>query len=208
MTDPIDDAPSEVTDLSQACVRFVHDALGFTLDFTRETLPVLDHYLSQTVRGAGPEAVDLMARVAGAYFGEVVRRSVPGVRWAEDETDPRRQRLEFERFFLCFNPVGAALEAIEGRPSEGYHAHFQVLDDARAAVANALERAAEVEEDDYFTLGVRLETLEQVADLVSGLEATREQPRSFGPDVYRAMFSDPAEVGGGDGGDGKGGAPN
>jgi hypothetical protein len=190
MTDPIDDAPSEIVDLCQACVRYVHDSLGFTLDLTRETLPVLDHHLRQSVRGTRPEAVDLMARVAGAYFGEVVRRSVPGVRWARDESDPRRQRLEFERFFLCFNPVGAALEAIEGHPSEGFHTHFQVLDDARVAVANALETAVEVAEEDFFTLGVRLETLEQVADVVSGLEAARAQPRSFGPDFYRAMFAD------------------
>ena len=81
MTDPSNDAPSEIVDLSQACVRYVHDSLGFALDFTRETLPVLDHYLRQSVRGARDEAVDLMARVAGAYFGEVVRRSLPGVRW-------------------------------------------------------------------------------------------------------------------------------
>lgn len=188
MTDPIHDAPSEIMDLAQACVRYVHDALGFTLDFTRETLPVLDHYLSQNVRGSRQEAVDLMARVSGAYFGEVVRRSLPGVRWAEDEPDPRRQRLEFERIFLCFNPVGAALEAITGAPSEDWYTHFQVLDDARLAVSAALEAGVEVSEEDFFTLGVRLETLEQVADVVSGLEAARNEPRGFGPEVYRAMY--------------------
>lgn len=191
MTDPSNDAPSEIVDLAQACVRYVHDSLGFTLDFTRETLPVLDHYLRQSVRGARDEAVDLMARVAGAYFGEVVRRSLPGVRWGQDEPDPRRARLEFERFFLCFNPIGAALEAITGAPTEGFHTHFQVLDEARTAVNAALEAGMEVGDDDYFTLGVRLETLEQVADVVSGLEAARKEPRSFGPEVYRALYGPP-----------------
>ena len=185
---PIDDAPSEIVDLSQACVRYVRDALSFELDFTRETLPVLDHYLSETVRGSHQEAVDLMAHVAGAYFGEVVRRTLPGVRWAEGESELRRQRLEFERIFLCFNPIGAALEAITGAPSEGWYAHFQVLDDARIAVSAALEATVEVAEEDFFTLGVRLETLEQVADVVSGLEAARNELRSFGPEVYRALF--------------------
>jgi hypothetical protein len=187
MTDPPNDTPSEIVDLCHACVRYVHDALGFTLDFTRETLPVLDHYLQTNVRGSRAEVVELMARVSGAYFGEVVRRSLPGVRWAEPDPDPRRGRLEFERVFLCFNPIGAALEAIMGEASEGFHAHFQVLDDARIAVSAALEGGAEVSEDDYFTLGVRLETLEQVADVVSGLEATRKEPRSFGPEMYQAM---------------------
>ena len=192
MTEPIaDDAPSEILDLAQACVRYVRDALGFELDFTPETLPVLDHYLRQSVRGSGPEAIELMARVAGAYFGELVRRRLSGTRWAQAEDDARRQRLEFERFFLCFNPIGAALEAIAGEPSEGWHAHFQVLDDARIAVSAVLEAGAEVPEEDFFTLAMRLETLEQVADLVSGIEAARGEIRSFGPEVYRALFEPP-----------------
>ena len=187
MHDPlVPETPPNLVELAAACVRFVHGATGFTLDYTPETLPVLDHYLREQVRGTQQEIIDLAAPAAGAYFGEVIRRAMPGVRWAEGETDFHDQRLEFEPFFLCFNPIGAALEAILGQATEGWHAHFQVLDDAQREVARALEVTGEVEADDYYTLCVRLETLLQVADVVSALESRHKKRRSFGPEVYRA----------------------
>jgi len=195
MTDPPlpTASPPDIGDLAAACVRFVHGATGFTLDFTPETLPVLDHYLRAQVRGSEPAIIELAASTAGAYFGEVIRAALEGVRWAEGEADLREQRLEFEPFFLCFNPIGAALEAILGAKSEGWRAHFQVLDDAQRAVASALERAGEVATEDYYTLCVRFEALEQVADVVSALESRHEPRRSFGPDVYRAANGAPRD---------------
>jgi hypothetical protein len=48
----INETATEVGDLAESCVRFVHEALGLTLDYTAETLPVLDHYLRERARDA------------------------------------------------------------------------------------------------------------------------------------------------------------
>ena len=182
---PVDPPPPQVHELAQACVGFVQEAVGFTLDYQPETLPVVDHYLRGQMPEAG-SAADLVTASAGAYFGEVVRRLIPGVRWHAPAGEYRSWRLEFEPFFLWFNPLGAAVEAASGEASEGWNTHFQVLDEARAEVERSLAAAAEVSEEDYFTLSTRLEALEQVADVLGALESKQREPRVFGPDVYRA----------------------
>lgn len=183
--------PSEIADLAAACVRFVHDALGMTLDFTPETLPILDHYLKESAKGAGEELLDLLAPAAGAYFGEVIRRHMPGSRWYAPEGDYPAHRLEFDPFFLCFNPIGIAREVLTHQVAEGYGAHFQVLDDARDAVRHSLDNS-EVAPEDYYTLSVRLEAIEQIADLLSAMEGSKRDRRRFGPEVYRAVNGEPA----------------
>jgi hypothetical protein len=184
--------PNEVHELAQACVGFVLQELAFTLDYTAETVPVLDHYLRGKLREAGP-AADLVTASAGAYFGEVVRRRLPGARWHSPAGDYRAWRLEFEPFFLWFNPLGAAFEAAGGEASDGWNAHFQVLDEARVEIQRALAAAPEVSEEDYFTLAIRLEVIEQVADVLAGLESKQQKQRHFGPDVYRAAAGDNLE---------------
>jgi hypothetical protein len=211
--------PSEIADLAAACVRFVHDALGLTLDYTPETLPILDHYLKERGRGAAtapalgggashgaatapalrggasPAAndavLDLLTPAAGAYFGEVVRRHMPGSRWYAPEGDYPAHRLEFDPFFLCFNPIGVAREVLIERTADGYGAHFQVLDEARDAVRRSLDNN-EVAPDDYYTLSVRLEAIEQIADLLSAMESGKRERRRFGPEIYRAVHGEPA----------------
>ena len=64
---PFEPPPAEVGDLAESCVRFVHDALGMTLDYTPDTLPILDHYLRDRARGTSEEVLDLLAPAAGAY---------------------------------------------------------------------------------------------------------------------------------------------
>jgi hypothetical protein len=186
--------PSEIADLAQACVRFVHDALGLTLDFTPETLPILDHYLRERAKGATEAVVDLLAPAAGAYFGEVVRRHMPGSRWYAPEGEYAAHRLEFDPFFLCFNPIGVAREVLTQQPADGFGTHFQVLDEARDAVRRSLD-SSEVSPEDYYTFSVRLEAIEQVADLLSALESGKRERRRFGPEVYRAAHGEPAGTG-------------
>src|SRR5262245_61853652 len=134
----VEKPPQAIADLADACVRFVHDALGLRLDYTSDTLPILDHYLHEAARGARPEVQALLAPAAGAYFGELVRRHMAGARWHAPEADYARYRLEFEPFFLCFNPIGVAMEVVQQADAEGWGAHFGLLDDARSSVEHAL----------------------------------------------------------------------
>jgi hypothetical protein len=191
----LDETSAEVTDLAASCVRFVNEALGLTLDYTPDTLPILDHHLREGGRLAKAEIQQLLAPAAGAYFGEVVRRAMPGVRWHSPDGDYPGHRLEFEAFFLCFNPMGVVMEVLTMAEAVGWGAHFQVLDEARELLARALQANEGVPPEDYYTLSVRFETLEQIADLLGALESRQPKPRHFGPDVYRAAAGDPHGAG-------------
>lgn len=106
-------APGPVADLAEGCVRFVEKALGVRLDYTPETLPVLDHYLAEA-RGdaaAHEETLDLLAQAGGAYFGEVIRRKHPSW-WRMDSDDPMQWRVELEAVYLAFSPMLFVREAL------------------------------------------------------------------------------------------------
>jgi hypothetical protein len=182
-----DSAPELILELSDACVRFVERAIGIRLDYTADTLPILDHYLQSAASVDRDEIINLVGPAAGAYFGEVVRLQLGAKRWhLEDEHEG--WRLEFEHVFLTFNPVGAALEAIWRHEVEGYGANVAVLPEADASVKDSLERMGDVRPDDYFRLAVRFEVIEQVAELLTEIAAHKnETHRRFGPEVYAAF---------------------
>jgi len=101
-------APAAVLDLAEACVRYVERAVGVKLDFTPETLPLLDHYiggardvLSGRARPTeGAEPVDLVAQAAGAYLGEVIRRRHPcWWRSGDKESTPASNFIAFIWWF-------------------------------------------------------------------------------------------------------------
>lgn len=184
------DAPLEkpnVADLADACVRFVQSALGIVLDFTPDTLPILDHYLIQARKNPRDEILALVAPAAGAYFGEVVGAALGPCRWYLDGDGLEQWRLEFERCYLTFNPVGAALEAVLGEEAPGFGAHIQVLPGEAALVRESLERTGDVRNEDYYRLAIRFEVLEQVSELLSSRLANDETPVTIGPEIYAAL---------------------
>ena len=179
--------PEPVHLLTEGCVQFVHKALGVALDYTQETLPVLDHYMTLVRERQKDEILALLAPACGAYFGEMVRRVLGDGRWYCPPDDYASWRLEFDRCFLHFNPVGVALETVIVGDAEGWSGHFQVLPEDRARVEDALERAGSVTEDDYYKFSVRFDVLQTIYDIMVAQAHSRgELGRRFGPDVYRA----------------------
>lgn len=182
--------PAQILEWADACRGFVKDALGIELDFTPETLPLLDHYVRSKAKPASEEVQQLLMPPLGAYFGEVVRRRLDseGARWHAPGEDFEQYRLEFESFFLHFNPLGVVLEVLRDEDTPGYGAHFQMLDDARSHVESVLSTSPEITADDYYTFTMRYETLELIVSVLLGLEEKHHagQPRRFGRDVYRA----------------------
>jgi hypothetical protein len=194
-------APAPVDDLAKGCVRFVKEALSLDVDFTPETLPIVDHYARNTAGAAEArdEVRDLLTPALGAYFGEVVRRTIPGVRWhvPADVEDYANYRLEFELIFLHFNPLGVAREVLEQDEVPDSGGTFEVLDEARIALHEALEQNGGVSLDDYYSFTIRYETLELVISVLSALEhSTQTTPRRFGPEVYRAASGETLGQGG------------
>jgi hypothetical protein len=182
------DTPPVVLDLADSCVRFVKRALSIELDYTPETLPILDHYLREAQGVDREEIVSLVAPAAGAYFGEVVRRQLGPSRWHWVSEDFAEVRIEFDRCFLSFNPIGSAVEAVLGNEVEGYGSNLSLLREDEGLVRESLERTGDVREEDYYRLAVRFEVIEQVvALLVEKAIAKDELSRRFGPEVYAAL---------------------
>jgi hypothetical protein len=184
--------PSHIHDLADACVRYVDQSLGIQLDFTPDTLPILDHYIEnipeeEDERAA--EIVELLTPCIGAYFGEMIRRTTGSARWHDGGEDFSRYRLEFESFYLYFNPMGVALEALEREDYLNWSSHFGMLDQHKAAVSEVLDQAGSVQEDDYYKLTVRWEVLQLIMDALATLtQRDKTRPQRFGPDVYQAMI--------------------
>jgi len=181
---PLDlsETPESLQPLVAGCVQYVHAATGVMLDLTPETLPVLDHYLAEA-RAAQPDLKSLVARAAGAYFGELVRSLYPA-RWRLTD-DAEGWRLEFERCFLYFNPAAFAREAIEGSDVVEGGAGFGVAAGDLDALQAALAVFGEVPAEDYYRLSTRLEALGPLVDrLTANALARGEVEVGYGADFY------------------------
>jgi hypothetical protein len=149
-----------VAELSGACVVAVRNAVGVELDFTQDTLPVLDHYAT-LLDSPKDEVISLVAPMCGAYFGEVVRRHLGDGVWLCPEDDHSGWRLRFESCALGFNPIGTAIEVLLKDDAQGWYAHLQTETADQLTVQRALEVYGRVRELDYYTFGVRFEAIEQ-----------------------------------------------
>jgi hypothetical protein len=189
-----DEVPDLVLELAASAFRMVKQSIKIDLDFTPETLPLLDHHL----RAAHAEAQksddlrQLVATSAGGYFGEVVRRHIQGARWHVQANDFGAWRIELGHVFLHFNPIAMAMEALQSGEVGGWSGHLEVLPQDRGLLEQALSHMGEIDEGDYYTLAVRLEVIEQVvAALESAQVARGEVQRRFGPEVYAAATGEP-----------------
>jgi hypothetical protein len=197
MDEDIERAPVVVEDLALAAFRLVKEKVGFELDFTPETLPVLDHYLQSLREGdvVDEKQLAFVAPCAGAYFGEVVRRALLGVRWHCPGAKYEGWRLEWGHVFLWMNPIGAAVETILGQAATGWSAHLSLLPAEREIVEQSLENAGGVSPEDFFRLAVRYEVLEQAASVLETLAQRKgEIVRTFGPDVYAAALGETPRI--------------
>ena len=159
-------APDEIANLCGMCVDFVNRALGVSLDFTDDTLPILDHYVS-TARddiAHRPEVSQVLTRAIGAYFGELVRRRVNGF-WLIPNPDVHNWRVCARSVYLCFNPLGAAYEALaQGVEHEGPSGQLQLAPEDQSLIAERLALAPPVPESQYYLFSTRLEAIDIVVE--------------------------------------------
>ncbi|MFH0899107.1 MAG: hypothetical protein V2A73_00615 [Pseudomonadota bacterium] len=172
--------PGAVWELAEQAVSYVRASLGITLDYSAETLPVLDHYLRQIPPGR-PELVGLTGTTAGAYFGEVVRQTLDGEWRIVDEKKPATWQL-FLPGGLRFSPVGFAVEAITQTETDEYDGNFEVPPDDLEAVSIALEQQGQIPSEQYYSLCGRLETLMSVIDVLLVTQRERSPSLVHQPD--------------------------
>jgi hypothetical protein len=163
----VEPAPEQVAVLVEQCLARVKAETGVELDFTAETLPLVDH-VATTARerlAADPSAAEGVAQMLGAYLGEVARRRAP-MRWFAPPGEHRRWRLELSRVLLTWNPIGAALESLLLTDAPGWGGNFRIHGDDRELAESALSVLPDVSIEDYYAPSHRLEICEIVADAI------------------------------------------
>lgn len=162
--------PPAILRMAEEARSYINKALDFEVDGTHDTLPVVDHYLSEVPREQ-PEICTLVASAVGAYFGELVRDRFGG-RWVTDGDDPAQWRLELASCTLHFRPVGMAYQAIaRGELEELFDDGVYVDDEDKQGLTQALNSATAVSPEVYYTLCNRFDTLEYIVELLMGRRA-------------------------------------
>jgi len=164
MEEPI---PPRVREYAEQAVEYVRRALGVTLEYDSDTLPLLDHYL-RTVPTDQPTTVQLVIATSGAYFGEVVRRRLGG-RWeATGEEADWRVVLPTG---LNFSPVGFVASAIAQADLDDVDSEIDAPARMKPYVQQTLARMGEVSVEEYYSLCGRLDTLEHVHEVLVAVAA-------------------------------------
>jgi len=178
----VEETPPRVQEYAAQVVEYVRRALGVTLEYNSDTLPLLDHYL-RTVADSAPATMKLIIVTAGAYFGEVVRRHLGG-RWDligskvdleadgadVDETKnvigPEGEWRVVLPTGLNFSPLGFVAAAIAKNDVAELDNELDVPVRMKEIVQETLGRMGEVPLDDYYSLCNRLDTVEHIHEVL------------------------------------------
>jgi len=163
--DRVGPPPAEVAELVVMCLDYVRRAVGVDLDFTPDTLPLLDHYLALARPNAKerPELFPLLARTLGAYFGEVVRLSLGGF-WRLPSPNVHDWAVCARPVFLWINPVGVAYDALsQTKEHDGPRSQLQLPVEDRDAVERRLSLLPAVDDEEFVTFCTRFEVIEIAA---------------------------------------------
>lgn len=163
----MEEVPPRIREYADQAVEYVRRALGVTLEYDSDTLPLLDHYL-RAVPADQAATMQLVIGTAGAYFGEVVRRRLGG-RWdtSGDEGDWR----VFLPTGINFSPVGFVATAIAQSDLPTVDSEIDAPLRMRPHVQQALSRMGEVSVDEFYSLCGRLDTLEHVHEVLVAVAA-------------------------------------
>ena len=176
--DVLPSLPDEVAELVASCVRFVHASTGMMLDFSSETLPILDHYLleARSELKQRPEAAPLVAGATGAYFGQVLGKELNAF-WHASEPDPQRWLACFQTAYLAVSPVGIAYDLLyEGAAHGGPSPELMLAAEDRDSIEQRLLALPEAPPEDYYTFSTRFDVVQIALDalraemLAGGLE--------------------------------------
>lgn len=182
-------APEPIAELVRACLDYVKRSLGTELDFTPDTLPLLDHYLNE-VRdelSGKPELAQLTAHAAGAYFGEVLRRQMQGF-WRLPSASLHDFQVCSSVAFLAINPFGVAYDALYASSEhEGPRSNLRLAPADHQYIAARLATVPEVPDDQYYLLSTRIEVIEiTVEALRARLEQEGYSELEYTPEDYEA----------------------
>lgn len=159
--------PGKVQEFANQTVAYVQRALGLTLEYDSDTLPILDHYLREVPRDR-PETLELVVLTSAAYFGEVVRRRLGG-RW-ELGDEPRSWQLVLPSG-IRFTPAGLTAAAIAMSEVAEVDTALDAPARMRPHLHEALQRMGQVTAEEFYSLCGRLDTLEHLHEVLVSVAA-------------------------------------
>ena len=162
-----DAVPAQVREYADQAVAYVRRALGVSLEYDSDTLPLLDHYL-RSVRDEKAETAHLVIATSGAYFGEVVRRRLGG-RWELGE-EAGQWRVVLPTG-LNFSPLGFVATSIAQADLDEVDSNIEAPLRLKPYLQSALQRMGEVSVEDYYSLCGRLDTLEHLHEVMVAVAA-------------------------------------
>lgn len=182
-------APEPIADLVRACLEYVKRSLGTDLDFTPDTLPLLDHYLREVREelAAKPELAQLTAHAAGAYFGEVLRRQMRGF-WRLPSNNLHDFQVCSSVAFVSINPFGVAYDALyDSTEHDGPRSNLRLAPEDHQYIAARLATVPELPDDQYYLLSTRIEVIEiTVEALRARLDEEGYAELEYTPEDYDA----------------------
>ncbi|MEZ4437595.1 MAG: hypothetical protein R3B72_00780 [Polyangiaceae bacterium] len=184
--------PGKVIELAANCVRFILAKYKVELDFTPDTLSLVDHYVDEAREAIAerPELLAVTAHAIGAYLGEVVRRS-HACWWRIDHEDPGAWRLEFRTVYLSFYPVQVAYAALTREEDEASFSGFEMEDEDREALITRLADLPGVSEEAFFAPSTKLEVLDIAVDALLAKRAREpDAVRPYAPEDYDPPHQD------------------
>lgn len=166
--------PARVQELAAACVRFVATKYKVPLDFTPDTLSLVDQYARDTREPNNSEnleqaeerlarAMPIVEGAIGAYLGEVIRRAHGGI-W-DAQGDPSTWRVVMTRVFLAFHPIAMAREALTLEHEEG--SNLETDPAQREALEARLAALGDVDDTEYFAPTTRFDMIEIVVEALA-----------------------------------------
>lgn len=163
---PLPEVPEQVGELAGLCQRAVQRLLGVSLDFTPDTLSLLDHYVTMAAAEDRNkiEALDLVAKTVGAYFGEVVRRQFT-CWWHAPGDDISAWHLRFEDVYLMLSPYAIACVALGLIEPDGVmEAGIVIEEEELEEIAAHLAQHPPIPEDEFVLPSTRFDVLHIVID--------------------------------------------
>ncbi len=165
--------PTSVGEFADQAVEYVRRSLGVTLEYNSETLSVLDYYIRQ-VPDDQPSARTLVIATSGAYYGEVVRRTLGGSWVIDGEPEDWRMVLPGG---LSFAPAGFVAAAMALADVDDYDSAMEAPPRMKELFEQALDQMAPVTEAEYYSLAGRLDTLEHVQDVLFAIAQQKAAER-------------------------------
>ncbi len=201
-----------VEDLRGGFASQLERALGVGLDTSVISLAYADHYLAQARSETREPILTLLAAGAGAYFGDLVCRTIGGS-WLGDGKRATSLRVLLAPQMIYFSPFAIALDAIAGEsvspgdpraPADApLDSAFLFARPARPAdesgepepeddntwLTDVLANLAPVPESHFHSLTCRFETLELMLQLLAERQAARGcTPKTYTIADYVAAF--------------------